>query len=827
MERSSKTHFISLRWKFILSLIAMLLLVSLVISVLAMRRFEQQLEHVLTQQYEILHRDYQIRLRSEEERLIVLSQELNLMLRDDNQQLEQHHMAELIEKNWGDFELFWGLQGLQLIDANYKPLLSAGKPLEPQASWLANSFNSGQPVNRVRCDDRCYIEVAVPLLVGSEINLMLFVTGLEDVLAQLTENHQVQLAMLSPASIDGQGPWGRNFISLTNRTSNMRLLAEVSSQLNIDDIGKTPSRLTLHDNSWAFYSWTVTEKGESMLLFRDIDTLANSERDFLNDLLGMLVAATLFSGGLGVALFWRPLARIRRLGTVLPMLAQSRFDDLRKRLHQTHSRFGDELVQLETTTLEVANQLERLESDVDRYTDELQRMAMMDALTALPNRAMFHHELAKSLGSIGRTDEQIALLFLDLDEFKRVNDTLGHDIGDELLKTVANRLQKSVRSMDTVCRLGGDEFTVIVRGLESESDIHRIIHQIFTSLQQPLQLGRHTLIITTSIGVVFCDNPMARPEELLKRADLAMYQAKQAGRSNYRVFNEQMLESASRRLELEQDIRAALSEEQLSLALQPIVSMVDNRIVGFEGLSRWHHPKRGLVMPEEFIKEVEGSEQGIELGYYVIEQALSSLARLTKRLDSEDFYISLNLSPSQYLHTGLVDNIAKKLEEHQVAPSRVMLELTEEVLIKNLDKAMHIMHQLKAMGLRIAIDDFGTGYSSLSYLKQLPFDVLKVDRGFVADLDNSDVDRNIVTSVIDLAHNLKRTVVAEGVESHDQRQFLLQAKCDFAQGFLYASPMDEHQLLTTMARIGPSMIWTDEERVTRPVRQSAGGNRPS
>ena len=212
---------------------------------------------------------------------------------------------------------------------------------------------------------------------------------------------------------------------------------------------------------------------------------------------------------------------------------------------------------------------------------------MMDTLTGLPNRTMMHHELSKSLSSLGRTDEKIALLFLDLDEFKRINDTLGHDVGDELLKTVANRLKKSVRSMDTVCRLGGDEFTVIVRGLGEGSNIHRIIHQIFVSLQQPVQLGRHTLIVTTSIGVVFCDNPMLRPEELLKRADLAMYQAKQAGRSNYRVFDEQMLELASRKLMLEADLRVALEEGQISVSLQPIVSIKDQKVVGLESLVRW------------------------------------------------------------------------------------------------------------------------------------------------------------------------------------------------------------------------------------------------
>ncbi|GAA4874172.1 bifunctional diguanylate cyclase/phosphodiesterase [Ferrimonas pelagia] len=812
--KSKRLHyFLSLRWKFILALVSMLLLVSVVIGLLGVHRFGQQLDNVVEQQHDYLWRDYHVRLRSEEKRLTAFSQEMLLMMGDDSHQLELGRMDRMLDDSWADFELYWGLKSLQVFNDALDMLLVYGNGGITADGWLQESFRTGEPINRVRCSEQCFIDVAVPVLVDDEINSLVFTTGFEEVLAQLTENHQVEVAMLGQEIAGSHSPWQRPFLSLTNRGENMHRLGEASALVGLSELLESPGQLELGQEDWVFFSWIVADTGERILLFRNINDLVSSEEAFVSDLMGILLLAMMLAGALGIALFWRPLARIRRLGQSLPLLAQSRFDDLRERLQRDRGRFRDELVQLESTTLDVANQLERLESDVDRYTNELQRMAMMDALTGLPNRAMFHHELAKSLGSIGRTDEQIALLFLDLDEFKRVNDTLGHDVGDELLKTVANRLQKSVRSMDTVCRLGGDEFTVIVRGLESESDIHRIIHQIFTTLQQPLQLGRHTLIITTSIGVVFCDNPMARPEELLKRADLAMYQAKQAGRSNYRVFNEQMLESASRKLMLEQDIRTALNERQLYLAMQPILDLAQNRVVGFEGLVRWQHPTRGLVMPGEFIKEIEGSEQSIELAHYVIEMAFEMLGRFSRKLESDQFYVSVNLSPSQYLQTELVAFLQLQLEKHQVDPRRIVLELTEEVLIKNLDKAMHIMHQLKSMGIKIAIDDFGTGYSSLSYLKQLPFDLLKVDRGFVSDLDNSDVDRNIVTSVIELAHNLKRTVIAEGVESHDQRQFLLQAKCDCVQGFLYSAALDEQRIMALLERLGPDLEWHDEERL--------------
>ncbi|QIZ75517.1 putative bifunctional diguanylate cyclase/phosphodiesterase [Ferrimonas lipolytica] len=814
MTNAPKQFIISLRWKFILSFVAMLMLIGVVIGVMAMNRFNQQLEEVISQKHDSLYRDYQHRLRAEHNRLIELNREILFRLSDKKGLLQLQHLRSELDENWSDFELFGGLYGLQLLDAELQPLLIAGINLNFQPVWTSAQRAIGTPSSYIHCEQACYVGLLVPIVIDGKPSFILYTTSFEAVIAPLVEFHQVQLAVLGGASEPRKGAWGRNVLSLSNRSSNIHVLAEVSQRLPLQKILLEPQRLRFHNKSWSFTGWELTNEGEQLLLFKDIGSLAEGERSFIRDLVSILLIAGVLASVLGLALFWLPLARIRRLSKVLPLLGQSRFDDLRRRLGRSDQRWGDELISLENATLDVAGQLERLEGDLERYTEELQRMAMIDSLTGLPNRAMFQHELSKALSSIGRTDDQISLLFLDLDDFKRVNDTLGHDIGDELLKAVANRLQKSVRSMDTVCRLGGDEFTVIVRGLESEPDIHRIIHQIFASLQQPLQLGNQTLLISTSIGVAFCDNPMMHSDELIKRADLAMYQAKQAGRSNYRVFNEQMQQSASRRLQLTKDVELAIDQQQLSLALQPIISLQQDRVVGFEGLCRWHHPVRGLIMPGTFMKEIDDSVSGRKVGFYVIEQACELLARLSTKLANDEFYLSLNLSPCQYLQSGLVEHIRAQLQRHQLRPNRLVLELTEEVLIKSLDVAMQVMHQLKDMGIQIAIDDFGTGYSSLTYLKQLPFDLLKVDQGFVSDLDNSDVDRNIVTNVIDLAHTLNRSVVAEGVENHDQRQFLKRINCDYAQGYLFAAPMDEHQLVSSMVKLGPELNWSDSESLS-------------
>lgn len=811
--------FVSLKWKFVIALIVMMTVLSVLLGRLALDRFEQQRAIMLEQKVAFIRQDYQQTLAHVERRLLVIASELS----HTHSVSADASIQTQIEQHWRDSQQDWGLVGLSLYDVQGNIAFRLGAHPLPADNWLAQLQTEGQHLWRQRCRQACVMDLATTVRIESQSYLLVLVAPLMEVLSTLNQNHNVELAVLGQAHPSTLNPWGRTILSLTNRDTNYRTLIAASRNSSFEQFSESPAQLALGTNNWSFFSWPLDDFHQ-LLLFFDSSGMDESQRVYFNDLVLFTLVSVLGTTFIFSLLFWPPLARVQQLQKLLPLMARGEYGQIIDKIHKPRWGFVDEVDKLEWATESTVKQLQKLHEEVDRYTHELERLAMMDTLTGLPNRTMMHHELSKSLSSLGRTDEKIALLFLDLDEFKRINDTLGHDVGDELLKTVANRLKKSVRSMDTVCRLGGDEFTVIVRGLGEGSNIHRIIHQIFVSLQQPVQLGRHTLIVTTSIGVVFCDNPMLRPEELLKRADLAMYQAKQAGRSNYRVFDEQMLELASRKLMLEADLRVALEEGQISVSLQPIVSIKDQKVVGFESLVRWYHPSRGLLMPTEFIRDLEGSNELLTLSDWVLKKSLNLMQKLTKISGTQDFYVAVNLSPHQYLHSGLGERIESLLNDLQVPPSRLLLELTEESLIKNLDQALSTMERLKGMGVKVAIDDFGTGYSSLSYLKQLPFDILKIDRSFVRDLDSSDVDRNIVNSVIDLAHNLNRSVIAEGVESHDQLQYLMKAGCDYAQGYLYSPALDEQQAVELIRQLGPDLNWARIESI-QSIFHPLSGNR--
>ncbi|SDJ37095.1 diguanylate cyclase (GGDEF) domain-containing protein [Ferrimonas sediminum] len=811
--------FVSLRWKFVMALMVMMVVLSVFLGHLALQRFDRQMNVMLVQRADFLKQDYEETLSIIERRLGVVAQELVQLLNGAKGQ----SVDGTLRTEWRELKPLWGLAGLSLYDMDLNLVARVGSHPLPIDGWLGGIESSDQHLGRQRCRQSCVLDVAFPVVLNGQLHLLVLVTPLDEVLTIINEHHGSEMAILGQARPSNLNPWGRSILSLTNRDDNYPRLLAASGQLEFEQLLQGPKAVALSDQYWSFVVWPL-DPFHSLLLFSDVSELEQGQQAYLRDLAGLVFICIVVAGLVGGVLFWRPLSRIQQLQKLLPLLPSREFTQVKAQLKRSHIGFPDEVDQLEQAAEDAANQLEQLHEEVDRYTHELERLAMMDTLTGLPNRTMMHHELSKSLSSLGRTDDKIALLFLDLDEFKRINDTLGHDVGDELLKTVANRLKKSVRSMDTVCRLGGDEFTIIIRGLGEGTNIHRIIHQIFVSLQQPVQLGRHTLIVTTSIGVVFCDNPMLRPEELLKRADLAMYQAKQAGRSNYRVFDEQMLELASRKLMLEADLRVALEEGQIAISLQPILSIKDQRVVGFESLVRWYHPSRGLLMPSEFINDLEGSSEILALSDWVIQKSMQLMLKLSKLSGNQQFYIAVNLSPHQYLHASLGHRIEQLLNELQVPANRLLLELTEESLIKNLDQALSTMERLKGMGVKIAIDDFGTGYSSLSYLKQLPFDILKIDRSFVRDLDSSDVDRNIVSSVIDLAHNLRRTVIAEGVESHDQLQYLIKSGCDHAQGYLFSPALDEQQVVELIRQIGPQMEWANIESL-QAVFHPLSGNR--
>lgn len=425
----------------------------------------------------------------------------------------------------------------------------------------------------------------------------------------------------------------------------------------------------------------------------------------------------------------------------------------------------------------------------------LQYLAYHDVLTGLPNRTLFMDRLEHALRRAPRTPRSAAVLFLDVDRFKVINDTLGHDIGDRLLHALAERLKSCVRDADTVARLSGDEFAILLEDLSSTDDVVRVARKILQAFANPFDLGDRELFVTTSIGVSIYPEDGKSDHDLLKSADTAMYRAKEAGRNTYQFYSPDMSARAVERLALETGLRRALERRELVLYYQPIVDMGTRRIVAVEALLRWQQPELGLIPPAEFIGLLEETGMIVPVGEWVIDSVAEQLARWKRA--GRSLRISVNLSARQFINKDFVNQVVSLAQQQRLDPKCLEFEITESILMQNAQDTLDLLTRLDSLGCRLAIDDFGTGYSSLSYLKRLPIDVLKIDRSFVRDVPDDKDDASIVSTIVAMAHNLKLTVVAEGVESEKQLTFLRACGCDLMQGTFYsrALPLDELERL--------------------------------
>jgi diguanylate cyclase (GGDEF)-like protein/PAS domain S-box-containing protein len=434
-------------------------------------------------------------------------------------------------------------------------------------------------------------------------------------------------------------------------------------------------------------------------------------------------------------------------------------------------------------------------TELRRKDEHIHHLAYHDILTELFQDRL-QHAIARAL----REDTGLALMFLDLDRFKGINDTLGHDIGDLLLKEVAVRLKSALRSMDTVARLGGDEFVILLEDVDVPDYGANIAANLVEAVARPMEIQGHAIQIGASIGIALCPEDGCDALELMKHADTAMYAAKAAGRNTYRFFRQEMTDQAARRHQLEMELRHAVANNELELHYQPKVCLATGRFDSVEALVRWRHPRLGLVPPVDFIPVAEETGLIVDIGDWVLERACAQAIEWKAR--HLDFGIAVNVSAKQLQRGDLVERIANLAACHNVAPTCLQIELTESVLMADPELAIGQLRRLRELGVTIAVDDFGTGYSSLAYLRRLPIDVLKIDRSFVMDADHDDEDAQVVRTIVELGRSLKFTVVAEGVETEAQADLLRSAGCDLAQGYLYARPETAERLEAWLAARG-------------------------
>ena len=432
-------------------------------------------------------------------------------------------------------------------------------------------------------------------------------------------------------------------------------------------------------------------------------------------------------------------------------------------------------------------------SERQRFEEKLSEMASFDALTGLPNRNLLNDRLGQALAHAGRNGSQIAVGFVDLDRFKIINDTLGHDAGDELLKEIARRLSGCLRSCDTVARQGGDEFVVVLTDLARPEDASIVAQKLLDTLTPSMMLCGREIVPGASIGFAIYPQDGDNLQALLMSADKAMYSAKQAGRGQYRFFDPEMNRAAADWLEVGAELHYALERDEFELHYQPKVDLKSGQVTGVEALLRWRSPEKGLVPPNKFIPILEETGQIIEVGEWVIARACRQ-SRLWQEQGLPPLRIAVNLSPRQFQSRNLAERIQTLIDQPDFRPELLELEITESMVMQNVERAIDTLEKLSLIGVRLAIDDFGTGYSSLAVLKRFPVDSLKVDRSFVRDIPNDADDMAITRSVVALAHSMGLSVVAEGVETEAQRDFLVECGCEEMQGFLFSKPLPAKEL---------------------------------
>ncbi|GAA0811241.1 EAL domain-containing protein [Colwellia sp. D2M02] len=796
-KKITEKRFVGVSSKLLTLIITTLLLLAVGFSSLSFWRLQE--DYARFQQDTIEQGQVQVELHNS-----ILRAKLTVWLESftDLIQLSEHddfsQLSNQLRRQYDALQLHFNIENIWLADADQRLLYSTDiLPFEVKEN-IEQVLRLQEPSHQIYCPNNCQLLLSLPLLnnkgdtvvvtLGASLVDMLFAikTSLNRDVAVIsfnTKNNNVDLA-------------NSKIISSSNMELVDSLFHSNFTQPKLDKMLEQGLKIDLLESSYLINVLPLSEQKEQgfyLALIDDVSAYRQQNEAYQQRFIISLAVMFMVLAGFVYFIASPFTKRLLLLSNVLPLLAQKHFDQFRQAKFKRPRVFSDELDILSDSAVELSFELEQLNLEVEQKTKELENIAMFDLLTGLPNRNMLNYQLRKSLASITRFQGGVAVLFLDLDDFKKVNDSNGHSSGDKLLMQAAQRIRLSVGSIDLASRFGGDEFVLVLSNLANIDEAIDVAEKVLLQFKEPIQLGSSFFYISTSIGIAYTESPQEKADDLISHADIAMYEAKENGGGQYHVYHQEMFQRVAHRVMLEGEVRQALAKQQFSLSLQPQICAKNKKLYGFEALLRWQHPERGMISPEDFIPILENSQHMIELGYWIIRRCFEIAIDL-KAQGLNDVRIAINLSAGQFIDVNLSTFLRDLLTEFSLPAECFELELTEQTLVKDMEHTIAIMQELKEMGFTFAIDDFGTGYSSLAYLKKMPVDVIKIDKSFIFGMLENHSDYQIITSTIAMVKNLGLTVVAEGVETKAQLLSLTENDCDIIQGYYYSKPIPEKEL---------------------------------
>jgi diguanylate cyclase (GGDEF)-like protein len=734
--------------------------------------------------------------------------------------------AFFFEHEFDYLQLNWQINNLWLFNNQRELRFSTSETAQRYILDDVNQvINTQSSVSNIRCAEECQQQISMPILSNSgEMVILSISSSLMEALAAVNRSTTAKLAIFAAEDASSKTVRLQNLtlkppISFANRQFMESILTALPKNLLLSQMLDSGYRLEIGDNIYLLNLLPIDPHLENsiyLMFVHDISAVSLAHKQYQAQVLMISIGVVVLCVFALFLMTWQFRRRLLLVVEQLPLLAQKKYQEFGKHKFAKNRFFVDEIELLQDSASLLGDELEFLDAKIAQNTRELENIAMYDRLTGLPNRNMLNHQLKKLLATMKRESNKLTVMFVDFDKFRKVNDTHGHNIGDAFLVNAAQRIRGCLRDSDMLFRFGADEFVVVFLEKSAGKGAPILATKLIESFREPIAVEELLFYTSSSIGIASSEDSSILMDDLVRQSDMAMYASKDAGGNKYSTFSHVMQKAVVRKVELENEVRDALERGEFSFALQPQVEIATGKLFGFEALIRWIHPERGFIPPDEFIPLIENTENMLKIGYWGLKKAFEILEKLDG-LGFPSLKVAVNLSASQFLDPDLLPFLQEQIKVFNRNPSQIELELTERTVVADIEQTLETMQQLKDMGFIFSIDDFGTGYSSLAYLKQMPVDIIKIDRSFVSGMSDNSADMQIVSSTIAMVQKLGMQVVAEGVETSAQMMLLHGLQCEIGQGYFISRPIPESDLYALLPEKLQFGVWDKLDKLTNNI----------